>query len=342
MINLRVSHIIRHTAETVTLQFEVLGGEVFTYEAGQFLTFLFERNGKTIRRSYSLSSSPYWNEPPSITVKHTENGEISTYLTQNVKPGDLLQALPPAGLFQCKPDSQLSRTIYFFAAGSGIAPIWGMIKSLLLKEPLSKLVLVYSNKDEAHTLFYHELKQLQEQYSMQLAIWWLFSNAKQLRMARLNSDLIQMVYSSEQPLQSKLAFVCGPYDYMENTIITLLTLGFKPDEIRKEQFVIEPSAQIQSFEYTNSQSQQVQIISEGRTVYRFVVPEHTTILEAAIQQQIPLPYSCMAGKCAACSAFCVSGESKMSYNEVLTESDLKQGRLLTCTAYPQTDMVLSY
>jgi ring-1,2-phenylacetyl-CoA epoxidase subunit PaaE len=66
----------------------------------------------------------------------------------------------------------------------------------------------------------------------------------------------------------------------------------------------------------------------------------TTILDAALQQGIELPYSCKAGICSTCSATCVQGKIIMSTNEVLTDKDMVQGLVLTCTGYAVTDVEL--
>lgn len=341
MIKLCLTDIISNTADTKTLYFKQVEGDPLVYQAGQFLTIIFNNKTGSYRRSYSLSSSPEIGEPLSITVKQIENGEASSLLTQTAKPGDLFTILPPAGLFKIIPEAQKKRTVFMFAAGSGIAPVFAIIKSLLHKEPLSKVILVYSNRNEASTIFLKELKELQLLFSEQLVIWWLFSTSKDLMRARLNSNLIEMVLSKEVLTGPKLAFVCGPYDYMENTVISLLTYGFKANEIRKEQFVITLT-EADQFEFKNKQPFEISIKKGNKLTGRFLVPPSITILEAALNAGIDLPYSCMAGKCSACSVTCNRGEVKMSYNEVLTEEELNNGRILTCTGYPQTDMVLSY
>ncbi len=65
----------------------------------------------------------------------------------------------------------------------------------------------------------------------------------------------------------------------------------------------------------------------------------TTILAAAKAKNIELPYSCEAGRCGACAATCTRGKVWMSRNEVLTDRELEQGRVLTCTAYPVSEDV---
>ncbi len=69
-----------------------------------------------------------------------------------------------------------------------------------------------------------------------------------------------------------------------------------------------------------------------------------TILQAAKQAGLELPYNCEAGKCGTCAATCLQGKVWHSYNEVLVDSELEKGRILTCTAFPfgKEDIVLTF
>src|SRR6266542_1634800 len=97
MIHLQIAAIDVETQISKTFHFYT-EDKVF-YEAGQFLTFEFLINGNTIRRSYSLSSSPYTGEELAITVKREPNGTISRWWLNEAKVGDVIYALAPAGVF---------------------------------------------------------------------------------------------------------------------------------------------------------------------------------------------------------------------------------------------------
>ncbi len=87
---------------------------------------------------------------------------------------------------------------------------------------------------------------------------------------------------------------------------------------------------------------------EGDDHSQRFIPSHfeaawpDTILRAAEHHHIVLPYSCRGGRCSTCTARCLSGKVKMSINEVLTEKELKEGWILTCVGYAETDVVLSF
>ena len=93
-----VSSVREETVGVKTFTFEPLDGPM-PYKAGQFLTFVFERQGMEERRSFSLSGSETLNEPLAITLKRVDNGAWSRYMVDKVKTGDILYTTGVAGIF---------------------------------------------------------------------------------------------------------------------------------------------------------------------------------------------------------------------------------------------------
>jgi ring-1,2-phenylacetyl-CoA epoxidase subunit PaaE len=85
--------------------------------------------------------------------------------------------------------------------------------------------------------------------------------------------------------------------------------------------------------------QMVTIQYEGED-YQVLVKPHETILEAALREDIDLPYSCQAGMCTACMGKCLSGKVQMDEEDGLTDNEIKQGYILTCVAHPATSGVV--
>ncbi|HEX4849827.1 MAG TPA: FAD-binding oxidoreductase, partial [Puia sp.] len=88
LLALKVKDIVRETKDSISIFFEEMNGKAISYQAGQFLTFIFQRPHGEIRRSYSLSSTPGTDSIPSITLKRIPNGEISRYFFEHLKRGD--------------------------------------------------------------------------------------------------------------------------------------------------------------------------------------------------------------------------------------------------------------
>ena len=209
------------------------------YRPGQFLTFVFSKPGGEDRRSYSISSTPALDEPLSITVKRLENGAYSRKLFDYAQVGDLLTTTGAAGFFVLPEDMHLYKAFFFMAAGSGITPVYPLIKTLLYQYPHTRVVLIYSNRSAITTLFYDELLQLLQLFAGRLVIEFLFSSAVNLARARLGKGLLQELVKqySRAPLAETLFYTCGPFDYMRMvTIVLLENSGCRLQHIKKENF----------------------------------------------------------------------------------------------------------
>jgi len=326
MLQLSVKRIKWETADTATFFFTEASGRKINYTAGQFITLVFTHHGEEIRRSYSLSSSPD-EDKLSVTIKRITNGEISRFMLAKIKVSDILNAIEPAGKFTIN-NFDCQKDIFFFAGGSGITPIFSQLKYILNRSGESRITLIYSNRDDS-VLFKRELDELALHHPGRLKIIYLLSSEGN----RLNN--IQVEQLVRQYVKFDIAkaefYLCGPFVYMRMIRLTLLYMGLKVHKIRKENFVIETVAVTPSS--VSYPPQPIQINVKGE-IHDIIVGENQTILQAALQNNIPLPYSCRAWICSACTAKCKSGKVELAVNDVLTDLDLSQGWILTCTGHP--------
>lgn len=308
-------------------------GHGIHYSAGQFLTFLYNTGIETIRRSYSISSSPAMNEPLSIGVKRIDNGIFSRYLFDYVKQGDKLLTTGAGGFFQLPAEANNYPHIFFFAAGSGITPIISLVKTAIEQFPGPRLHLVYSNHSPATTAYLSELKQLEQNFPERFQIDFLFGNNPDLLRARLNRDLfLQIISGPDIDIHRALFYTCGPESYMRMIIFLLEELGVPGTHIRKEDFF---RSKIIARKPTPPAGGPYEAIIHSRgKEFRFVVNYPDTILQAAKQANFNLPYSCETGKCGYCAAKILKGNVWMSTNEVLTDDELEKGLTLTCVGHP--------
>lgn len=333
MLQLRVETIKWETVDTATFFLTEVSGKKINYKAGQFITLVFTHHDEEIRRSYSLSSSPDEGQL-SITVKRIANGEISRFMLTKVKPGDILNAVEPAGRFTV-PNFAAKKDIMFFAAGSGVVPVFSQLKYILSRGGESKLTLFYSSQDEAAILFADQLNTLQTQHPDRLTIVHLLSSEGK----RLNNINLEQLVKQQVQLSLNRAefYLCGPFTYMRMVRLTLLYMGLDNTQIRKENFVIETVPVTAG--YINYPPRYIRI-KFNNEVHDLMVGENQTILQAALQNNLQLPYSCRAGICSACTAHCVGGKIDMPVNDVLTDLDLSRGLVLTCTGHPVSDDVV--
>ena len=122
-----IQEVKQETAHAVSVVFEIPENlqSDFDFSAGQYITLQKEINGSTIRRAYSICSTPNSGELR-VAIKAVENGVFSTYATSELKAGDSIEISAPEGRFLLKPEA--NKNYIGFAAGSGITPLRSMLK----------------------------------------------------------------------------------------------------------------------------------------------------------------------------------------------------------------------
>ncbi|HKO79536.1 MAG TPA: 2Fe-2S iron-sulfur cluster-binding protein, partial [Chitinophagaceae bacterium] len=302
---LRITGIIQETRQSKSFVLETLDGSEITYKPGQFLTFIFDTPFGEERRNYSFSSSPDWQEPVRITIKRIENGYFSRKLVDAAQVGDVLTTIGASGFFTLPDNIGQYQQLFLLAAGSGITPVFSILKTVLRRFPGVRVILIFSNHSKEDTIFYKPLQQLQQQYPEQLQIEWLFSNVFDYTKSRLSNWLLGELLKKyiAAPLAACLFYLCGPFDYMRMITIALLSAGINSTSIRKEEFVItQPRVVLAP---PDTKKRQVTVVL-NKNQYRFSSMYPQTILQAAKKVGIELPFSCETGRCGTCAAVCMA------------------------------------
>ncbi|WP_138995078.1 ferredoxin--NADP reductase [Larkinella sp. C7] len=346
---LKVKEVVRQTPDAVTIHFWHPINEEVRYQPGQYLTFILPFEGQKVRRSYSMSSSPHTDVSLAVTIKRLPGGAVSNYLCDNTKPGDVLETLEPLGTFVPKLDPKNRRQIVLIGAGSGITPLISMAKSILHVEPQTQLWLLYGNRNRQSIIFEKELNELAQQSGGRFRITHILSQPESNWAGlegRLNQSAILKLLEELPADATRRAeyYICGPDGLMDEARGALKLLGVPTDQVHKESFATAPHethGEVVEAEPVNPSSSkpEVTVLYEG-SEYKFIVEPHQTILEAALELDIDLPYSCQAGMCTACMGRCLSGKVHLDEEDGLAESELKAGYILTCVAHPMTHDVV--
>lgn len=309
-------------------------GHSINYHSGQYITLVLKINSEEIRRSYSICSSPQLSEPLTIGVKRVENGLFSRQLIDHAEVGDEWITTGTGGLFVLPPDVNNYQQVFFLAAGSGISPVYSLIKTVLHFHPALSVVLIYSNASPHKTIFLNALQKLSNQFAERFTLEFLYSNNPKLEKARLYRELL-LELTEKTGVSNKaktLFYICGPEAYMRMCIFTLQAIGVPKNNIKRENFIIHNASQ-KIVLPPDKEAHRVQL-HFGTKNYELLVEYPDSILKAAKKNGIQLPYSCQVGRCGNCVAQCVKGSVWHSYNEVLTDKDLENGLILTCVGHP--------
>ncbi|TLU97877.1 ferredoxin--NADP reductase [Dyadobacter luticola] len=344
---LKIKEIERETEEASTIHFWHPINEVVPYRPGQFLTLLLPQEDKKVRRSYSMSSSPYTDVSLAITIKRVPGGFASNLLLDTIKEGDVLEVMEPMGSFFPKQSDDQVRQVVFIGAGSGITPLFSILKSILMVEGESEVFLIYGSRNEESIIFKNKIEMLQAKYGERFKVVHTLSQpaeAWEEETGRLNKSHILKIIEKLPTLKTAEAefYMCGPEDMMEEAHRALAILAVPDNKIRKESFLTAVAAQpgeVVVEEENALKAREITLFYEG-TEYKLAVKPHETVLEAALNHDIDLPYSCQAGMCTACLGRCTSGKVQMDEEDALSQAEIDEGFILTCVTHPMTDDVI--
>jgi ring-1,2-phenylacetyl-CoA epoxidase subunit PaaE len=341
MIALTIKKVIEETPDTKTYIFETAGETAFNYKAGQFITITINRNGKELRRSYSLSSAPACDGYPAFTIKQVPNGEVSRYLFGTLVPGSTLIALEPAGRFTFEYDPSIPRDIFMIAAGSGVTPVYSLLKQILKTTAANSIRLILQNRNEQAVIFHDSLHLFEIEYNSNFKFINYLSRPTDVHKPsrRLNNEILEDFILDELNFNRNhaLFYICGPLPFMRMAEFTIRQMGFSPEQVKKEIFDV-PRLPPPSF--TIDPSPRSILLSRQKPKKMIPVRFPQTILEAALSQHINIPYSCKAGVCGSCVILCTSGEVKMKHNDVLTDQEVAGGLVLSCVGYAVSDITI--
>lgn len=325
----------------------------FDYKAGQHLPIRFFLDGKEVRRTYTLSSSPI--EPHlRITVKRVAGGLVSNHINDQVQVGHSISARPALGhiYVDCHPSSY--RVYYLFAAGSGITPMISIVRTVLAQEPHSQLRLFYGNKSEDTIIFRRELEELAASSGGRFVIAYSLTQPKSdtwsalwrtdllsgARKGYIDAEAVEWFLDSHRPISQDCDyFICGPATMNSTVRDALLSLNVPQEDIHVEYFKAPEQVTTASLPAVDAQA----CVTLERKQFTVNIPKGKTILQALIAAGHQPPYSCEAGICATCRARLSRGSVHMPSAPALEKKEIEQGIILTCQAYPKEGRIaLSY
>ncbi|MDN3668449.1 ferredoxin--NADP reductase [Echinicola jeungdonensis] len=344
-LSLKVREVVKETSEAVTIYFEQ-PEPYLEYKPGQFLTLILEVEGKEERRSYSLCTSPYVDPHPGITIKRIEGGVVSNFLNDKIRPGKTIEVMKPMGHFTIDFHSKNKNHFVMVAGGSGITPVLGITKSILVNEPKSKVTLVYCNRSEDQIIFNDQLEELEAKYEDTFEVVHTLSRPSDQwsgYRGRLDEEMIEMVLKEKVHPEAEEVkyFLCGPEGLMHATIEALQKFDVPHEAIHRESFYTSSSEEAEKTEPHEAEGDQpeltreVEVELDGDT-FQFEVSPGKTILEAGLDEGLDMPYSCQSGLCTACRGKLTSGEVQMDEDAGLSENEKKDGYILCCVSHPKS------
>ena len=333
---LQVAALEQLTPNAVALSFEVPKElhDKFKFTAGQYITLATEIDGEAVRRSYSISSSPSSGKL-TVGIKKIANGTFSRYANEEISVGDVMEILPPEGRFVFESTEQ-AQTIAAFAAGSGITPIMSIARTVLESNKSSTFVLIYGNQTPQEAMYYDALKALQQEYNDRFFIQWVFSRSSEPRalFGRIERSTVNLILKNKfKEYDFDAFYLCGPETMIEVVSQTLKENGVPNEQILFELFTTSDTTDDLAKDLEGKTSVTVLLDDEE---HQLVMDKKEIVLDAVLKHDIDAPYSCQGGVCSSCIARITEGQAEMVKNQILTDSEVAEGLILTCQAHPLT------
>ncbi len=328
---LRIARIRPVTADAVTITFDdpdqVIGGS-----AGWYVIVRVMVEGEEHRRAFSLSSTPELARSPAITVKRHSGGLVSRSLVERTREGDVVGVEPAAaGAFEMPISARRRRTLYGFAAGSGIVPIMSIIRGVLALEEGSVVHLLYGNRTPDNAIFTEELAALAADHPERFRVSRLFS----VRGERIDHRAVDEFLMSGPPTTADVWYlVCGPPGMNRTVEARLRSLGAPDDRLLVERYQ-PPHRDGAPTPYAGA------LVRLEDHDHVGTAASGDVLLDALGGPASPLFYACRSGVCGTCRALLIAGEVDPGVPFALSEAEQAAGVVLTCVARPlSTEVVL--
>lgn len=345
---LKVADIRKETADSVSVAFDIPQEFIneYQYTQGQYVTLKMAIAGEEIRRSYSLCSSPNADSDFRIAAKKVKDGRMSVYLNENLKIGDVVEVMTPMGNFYHL-KSVKNKNIVLFAGGSGITPMLSIIKTLLLEDDSCPLTLFYGNQNEEATIFNNELNSISAKHADRFTLISVLdqapSNHPALYTGLMTKEKVLALIENHVGLNlDNEFFICGPTPMMKNVEEALTSLKLAKEKIHLEYFTSTLDANTSATPVVAGEKivAQVTVIMDGDETTFELASDGKNILDASMDQDVDVPFSCKGGVCCTCRAKLIEGKVSMKVNYALTEEEVAEGFILTCQAHPLTPVVI--
>ena len=211
-----------------------------THLAGQHVDVrLTAEDGYQAQRSYSIASPPE-DTSLMLTVERIEDGEVSPYLTDELRAGDRIELRGPIGgyfVWDARDGKNDGSPVFLVASGSGIVPLMAMIRHRANWGNRVPTKLLYSSRSYEDVIYREELDHISANDSSLRVMHTLTRRQPPNWMGyRRRIDRAMLADTAWRPAEKPLAFTCGPTAVVEAVATYLLELGYEPERIKTERF----------------------------------------------------------------------------------------------------------
>jgi ferredoxin-NADP reductase/ferredoxin len=374
LIEVKVADIVKETHDTYTYRFVGKDDRVmFSYQPGQFVTLILNIDGKEVRRSYSMSSTPSRPHCIELTIKRVPEGLVSNWLADNLKIGDAVKLRGPSGTFTCF--EHPADKLLFIGAGSGITPLMSMSRWILDTVAEADVKFLVSARTPRDIIYRQELEFLSARHNAFKCLVTLTGGPSGLdcwvgMTGRLTAPMLEHFAPD---VRQRFVFTCGPEAFMDKVEQCLRELDFDMNQFYRESFGIgrvAPGVEVPPRDAVSRSALDIPIpvappleggpppaplppdeaAAVGTGLYevffagsgkRVRTNGEADLLKLAEANGVGIEYQCRNGTCGRCRVLCASPENiEMPAKINLDDDERAEGYILACVARPKGNVRL--
>lgn len=337
-----VSAIFNETHDVKTLRLARPDGQTipFDFEPGQFVTFTLNIDGieKSVKRSYTIASSPTEQYYFEVTIKREEFGVVSRYMHDAVEVGNTLSIKAPGGKFYF--NGHGANSVVLISGGVGITPMMSAVRYLTTTCWDGEIYFLFCTRTSNDFIFEQELKYLQARHPRLKVLVSMTQAEGTSWMGPQGRFSSAMINEFVPDIASKTAHICGPPAMMDATKKMLAELGMPDTHIKTEAFGAakpKPAPVKPQLATNTNEGDNRQVRFSLSDVEAHAGPDET-VLDVADGLDVDIENSCRAGSCGSCKVKLLRGDVDMEVDDGLEPEDKISGYILACQAIPKSDV----
>lgn len=308
----------------------------FTHVAGQYLNLALTIDGKRVNRSYTIASSPTRSGYCEISVKRALDGYGSKHLHETWREGQRVKVSAPGGQFVFAGDE--ADHVVLIAGGIGITPMMSVLRSLTDRGWQGQIDLLFSVRAVRDVAFRDELAYLESRFPNLHAHILVAADPEAPWPGRRGQITREVIAECVPNLMGSRIMLCGPPPMMTAMRQILVGMGVSDADIHQEAFVSRPPVEDAAPDVAADVADvppvdgSVATVAFTRSSQTAELPANLTVLEAAEDAGVAIPFECRSGVCGQCKTKLVAGRVRMDVQDALTAADRAKGLILACQA----------
>lgn len=355
---LRIKAIFDETAtvKTFRLMEPNLGSIPFSFLPGQYATITSEIDGKKVRRSYTISSSPTQRDYIELTIKREEHGLESRHLHDHADTGDLVEIAAPSGRFFFT--GREADGIVLIAGGVGITPMMSVLRDLTDRSYEHDIYLLYGVNTPADIIFREQIDFIARRHPKVHVAYTVSKTDGSDWSGPVGYITADFIAASVPDITRRRIHLCGPPLMMDAVKAALHQLDVPEEQIKTEDFAPPKGGPVLETEPATPEtppqtaaaaqtSPPASPIPSAHATVSFTISGKTgallpdqSVLEAAEAIGVAIDYECRVGTCGRCKVPLRQGEVTMEVEDALAADEKASGIILACQAKSARDLIV--